>query len=127
MRELYEGLGAFVVDGGETFNPSIYDLLAAIHEVPAEEVLVLPNNTNVVMAAERAAELSDKQAKVVPCTSQQAGLVALVELDPEASVDENADRLASDLLQISARLRRSGRPRRRAGQVHRRRRRRLRR
>ena len=54
MRELYEGLGAFVVDGGETFNPSIYDLLAAIHEVPAEEVLVFPNNPNVVMAAERA-------------------------------------------------------------------------
>src|SRR3954468_20102510 len=47
MRELYEGLGAFVVDGGETFNPSIYDLLAAIHEVPSEEVLVFPNNPNV--------------------------------------------------------------------------------
>src|SRR6187549_2614835 len=52
MRELYEGLGAFVVDGGETFNPSIYDLLAAIHEVPSEGVLVFPNNANVVMAAE---------------------------------------------------------------------------
>ena len=65
MRELYEGLGAYVVDGGETFNPSIYDLLAAIHEVPAEEVLVFPNNPNVVMAAERAAELSDKEARVV--------------------------------------------------------------
>ncbi len=79
MRELYEGMGAYVVDGGETFNPSIYDLLAAIHEVPSEEVLVLPNNPNVVMAAERAAELSDKRASVVDCTSQQAGLVALVE------------------------------------------------
>ncbi len=102
MRELYEGLGAFVVDGGDTFNPSIYDLLAAIHEVPAEEVLVFPNNTNVVMAAERAAELSDKQARVVPCTSQQAGLVALVELNPEASVEENADRVASGLREIRA-------------------------
>ena len=40
VLELYEGSGAFVVDGGETFNPSIYDLLAAIHEVPSEEVLV---------------------------------------------------------------------------------------
>ena len=93
MRELYEGLGAFVVDGGETFNPSIYDLLAAIHEVPSEEVLVFPNNPNVVMAAERAAELSDKQARVVPCTSQQAGVAALVELDPTASIDENAERI----------------------------------
>ena len=100
--ELYEGLGAFVVDGGETFNPSIYDLLAAIHEVPSEEVLVFPNNPNVVMAAERAAELSDKQARVVACTSQQAGLVALVELDPVASIDENEERLGSALRGIRA-------------------------
>ncbi len=102
MRDLYEGLGAFVVDGGETFNPSIYDLLAAIHEVPAEEVLVFPNNANVVMAAERAAELSDKDAQVVGCTSQQAGLAALVELDPGASIDENATRLSDALSGIRA-------------------------
>jgi uncharacterized protein len=102
MRELYEGLGALVVDGGETFNPSIYDLLAAIHEVPSEEVLVFPNNPNVVLAAERAAELSDKQARAVDCTSQQAGLAALVELDPGASVDENADRIADALGGIRA-------------------------
>jgi len=93
MRELYEGLGAFVVTGGDTFNPSIYDLLAAIHEVPSEEVLVLPNNPNVLMAAERAAELSDKEARVVPCTSQQAGLVALVEHNPAESIEVNARRL----------------------------------
>jgi dihydroxyacetone kinase-like predicted kinase len=102
VRELYEGLGAFVVDGGETFNPSIYDLLAAIHEVPAEEVLVFPNNPNVVMAAERAAELSDKQARVVPCTSQQAGVAALVELNPTASIDENEERVGSALTGIRA-------------------------
>jgi DAK2 domain fusion protein YloV len=102
MRELYEGLGAFVVDGGETFNPSIYDLLAAIHEVPAEEVLVFPNNPNVVMAAERAAELSDKEARVVECTSQQAGLAALVELDPTASIEENEERLTSSIAGIRA-------------------------
>jgi DAK2 domain fusion protein YloV len=102
IRELYEGLGAFVVDGGETFNPSIYDLLAAIHEVPAEEVLVFPNNPNVVMAAERAAELSDKEARVVPCTSQQAGVAALVELDPTSSIDVNAERMTEALAGIRA-------------------------
>jgi DAK2 domain fusion protein YloV len=102
IRELYEGLGAFVVDGGETFNPSIYDLLAAIHEVPSEEVLVFPNNPNVVMAAERAAELSDKEARVVACTSQQAGLAALVELDPGASIEENGERLSVSLQGIRA-------------------------
>jgi uncharacterized protein len=102
MRELYEGLGAFVVDGGETFNPPISDLLAAIHEVPSEEVLVFPNNPNVVMAAERAAELSDKEARVVRCTSQQAGVAALVELDPNAEIDENERHMASALEGISA-------------------------
>jgi DAK2 domain fusion protein YloV len=102
MRELYEGLGAFVVDGGVTFNPSIYDLLAAIHEVPSEEILVFPNNPNVMMAAERAAELSDKQARVVRCTSQQAGLMALVELDPKTSIEVNDERVAASLEGIRA-------------------------
>ena len=97
MRSLYEGMGAYVVDGGATFNPSISDLLAAIHEVPAEEVLVFPNNANVVLAAERACELSDKQARVVDCTAPQAGLVALVELDPARALDENCERLAAAL------------------------------
>jgi dihydroxyacetone kinase-like predicted kinase len=91
-----------VVDGGETFNPSINDLLAAIHEVPSEEVLVFPNNPNVVMAAERAAELSDKLARVVPCTSQQAGVAALVELNLTASIDENEERIDSALEGIRA-------------------------
>jgi len=100
MRELYQSLGAVVVDGGATFNPSISDLLAAIHEVPTEEVLVLPNNSNVLMAAERAAELSDKQARVVDCTAPQAGVVALVEVDPAASLDDNADRLLEALSEV---------------------------
>src|SRR4051812_43343369 len=102
MRELYEGLGAFVVGGGGALKPSIYDLLAAVHEVPSEEVLVSPNSANVVMAAERAAELSDKQARVVDCTSQQAGVAALVELDPTASIETNAERMAGALAGIRA-------------------------
>ena len=95
IRRIYEELGAFVVDGGETFNPSIYDLLAAIHGVPSEDVVVLPNNPNVLMAAERAAELSDKQTRVVPSTSQQGGLVAMIEMDPSLSGEENAERLGA--------------------------------
>ena len=59
MRSFFEGLGC-TARGRPTLNPSTYDLLAAIHAVPAEQVVVLPNSANVVMAAERAAELSDK-------------------------------------------------------------------
>ncbi len=90
LRGLYKELGVHTIDGGPTLNPSTYELLAGIHEVPAEEVVVLPGSANVVMAAERAAELSDKQVMVVPCTSQQAGLAAAVALQSDRGVQENA-------------------------------------
>jgi DAK2 domain fusion protein YloV len=90
MRSLFESLGIYVLDGGATLNPSTYDLLAAIHAVPAEEVVVLANSPNVVMAAERAAELSDKRVVVVSSRSQQAGLAAAVTLDPAHGAEANA-------------------------------------
>jgi uncharacterized protein len=97
LHRLFRDLGAHVVPGGETLNPSTYELLAGIHSVAAEEVLVLPSSSNVVMAAERACELSEKPARVVAATSQQASLLALVELDPEAPLEENAERLEGAL------------------------------
>jgi uncharacterized protein len=101
LERLFRELGAHVVSGGETLNPSTYELLAGIHEVAAEEVLVLPNSSNVIMAAERACELSEKPARVVGSTSQQAGLVALVELDPDSDAEENARRLESALRTVA--------------------------
>jgi DAK2 domain fusion protein YloV len=89
MRELYESLGVAVLDGGPTLNPSTYELLAGIHDVPAEEVVVLPNSPNVVMAAEHAAELSEKVVHVAAARSQQAGLAAALALDPGRSAAEN--------------------------------------
>jgi uncharacterized protein len=100
LRALFAELGVHVLDGGPTLNPSTYELLAAIHEVPAEEVVVLPNSANVIMAAERAAELSDKQVLVVPTTSQQAGLAAAVSLLPERAVEENAGALHETLAHL---------------------------
>jgi fatty acid kinase len=97
LERLFAELGAHVVPGGETLNPSTYELLAGIHEVPCEEVLVLPSSSNVVMAAERACELSEKPARVVAANSQQESLLALVELDPAASGEENAERLGAAL------------------------------
>ena len=90
LAALFAELGVQTLDGGPTLNPSTYDLLAAIHEVPAEEVVVLPNSANVIMAAEHAAELSEKQVKVVPTTSQQAGLAAAVVLNADRPVEQNA-------------------------------------
>jgi DAK2 domain fusion protein YloV len=101
LERLFAELGANVVPGGETLNPSTYELLAGIHGVAADEVVVLPSSTNVVMAAERACELSEKPARVVAATSQQASLLALVELDPRGSAKENAERLESALASVA--------------------------
>jgi uncharacterized protein len=100
MRALFESLGVRVLDGGPTLNPSTYDLLAAIHAIPAEEVVVLPNSSNVFMAAERAAELSDKAVHVVPSRSQQAGLAAAVSLDPARSGSLNAAAMTETLNRV---------------------------
>jgi uncharacterized protein len=89
MEDLFTSLGATPLPGGPTLNPSTYELLAGIHDVPAEEVVVLPNSPNVLMAAERAAELSEKRVVVVPTRSQQAGLAAAVALDAERGAVEN--------------------------------------
>jgi uncharacterized protein len=100
LAEMFRELGVHTIDGGPTLNPSTYDLLAAIHEVPAEEVVVLPNSANVIMAAEHAAQLSDKQVLVAPTTSQQAGLAAAVALAPDRSVEENAEALREALTRV---------------------------
>jgi uncharacterized protein len=100
LRAMFEALGVHTIDGGPTLNPSTYDLLAAIHEVQAEEVVVLPNSANVIMAAEHAAELSDKQVLVAPATSQQAGLAAAVALESDRTVQENAQALSEALAHL---------------------------
>ncbi|MEA2484461.1 MAG: fatty acid kinase, partial [Thermoleophilaceae bacterium] len=75
-------------------NPSTYDILAGIHAVPAAEAIVLPNSPNVILAAERAAELSEKPARVVPTRAQQAGLAALLAFDRALGAEENATAVA---------------------------------
>jgi hypothetical protein len=100
MRALFESLGVYVLDGGPTLNPSIYDLLAAIHAAEAEQVVVLANSPNVVLAAERAAELSDKTVRVVRSRSQQAGLAAAVSLDSARTAEQNATAMIDTLERI---------------------------
>jgi DAK2 domain fusion protein YloV len=104
IRKLYEELGAHVIDGGPTMNPSTNDLLAGIHAAPAREVVLLPNNPNVIMAAEKAAQLSEKPVRVVPTRSQQAGIPALLELDADGTAESNAKALTAAV----ARLRTGG-------------------
>ena len=96
-RRLFESFGARVVDGGATMNPSTADLLAAIESMPAAEVVVLPNNGNVIMSAEQAAEHAAKTVRVVPTRAIQAGLAALVAFDPALGAEQNAEAMAEAL------------------------------
>ena len=97
VKAIFASLGVTPLDGGPTLNPSTYELLAGIHAVPAEQVVVLPNSPNVFMAAERAAELSDKEVAVVATRSPQAGLAAAMALDPDATAAANAEAMRETL------------------------------
>ncbi|HEV7639701.1 MAG TPA: hypothetical protein VGO39_02395, partial [Gaiellaceae bacterium] len=88
-RALFESGGASVVDGGRTMNPSTADLVAAIEAAPAPEVVVLPNNSNVIMSAEQAADHSSKKVRVVPTRSLQSGLAALIAFNPALGAEQN--------------------------------------
>ena len=90
-RRLFEDLGAErIVEGGQMMNPSTADLLAAVDATAADEVVLLPNNSNVVLTAEQAARVAGKPVQVVPTESIPAGLAALVAFLGERSADENA-------------------------------------
>jgi uncharacterized protein len=90
-RRLLQSLGATeIIEGGQTMNPAAAELVAAIEAADAEEVVVLPNNGNVILSAEQAAALAEKPAQVVPTDSIPAGLAAMVAFSPERRAEENA-------------------------------------
>jgi dihydroxyacetone kinase-like predicted kinase len=102
IAELFAAEGARVVDGGATLNPSIQEILEGIRATPGDEVVVLPNSANVVMAAEEAARIAERPVRVVPSHSQQAGLSALVGgFDGSTGAEENAERMAAELDAVS--------------------------
>jgi DAK2 domain fusion protein YloV len=97
-RRLFESLGATrVIEGGQTMNPSAADILAAIEAVPTDDVLVLPNNSNVILTAEQAASLSEKSVRVIPSRSVQAGFAAMSRFVAAASPDENEQAMLEEL------------------------------
>ncbi len=90
MSEIYHELGACVISGGQTMNPSAEDILNAIDQCPAPQVVILPNNSNIVMSAEQAARLSQKPAAVVRTKYVAQGLGAMLGFDPDATAEDNA-------------------------------------
>jgi DAK2 domain fusion protein YloV len=97
-RRLFESLGATrIVEGGQTMNPSTADLVAAVDATQAPEVILLPNNSNVILGAEQAARLAAKPVVVVPTDSITAGLAAMVAFSPDRTAEENATEMGEIL------------------------------
>jgi uncharacterized protein len=94
FKRILEELGAGVVEGGQTMNPSTEDLLAAVNASGAHEVIILPNNKNVIMTAQQVSSLCDKPVRVVPSRTVPQGISALLHLDPAAGLEDNSKAMA---------------------------------
>ena len=111
LKSVFEDLGVdAVVSGGQTMNPATEDILAAIQSVPAKTVFVLPNNKNIIMAAEQAQKLADRQVVVLPTRTVPMGITALLNFDPSVNAETNtinmmaaADKVSTGLITYAAR------------------------
>ncbi len=92
------GMGStFIVEGGDTLNPSVADLLEAVEAAPSDQVILLPNNKNIIGAAQQASELTEKSSSVIETRSMQEGIAAMSAFDPDTDLDENVEEMADML------------------------------
>lgn len=99
MNEIFRGLGVdYIIEGGQTMNPSTEDMLSAIDHVNADHIFILPNNKNIIMAANQAATLvEDKDIIVLPTKTIPQGIVAMVNYIPDYSAEENKETMLSEI------------------------------
>lgn len=104
INEIFKGLGAdYIIAGGQTMNPSTEDVLNAIEEVNAENIFILPNNKNIILAANQAASLiEEKNVFVIPTKTVPQGITALINFMPDSSAEENAQRMAEELSNVKS-------------------------
>jgi len=93
MNEIFRGLGVdYIIEGGQTMNPSTEDMLNAIENVNADTVFILPNNSNIIMAANQAASIvDDKEIIVIPTKTVPQGITAVINFLPDVSAEENQE------------------------------------
>ena len=98
LADVFTNLGVdAIISGGQTMNPSTQDILEAVNTVPAETVYVLPNNKNIIMAAEQVDALTPKHVIVIPSKTVPQGVTAMLSFNPEGSVEENTEALTEAL------------------------------
>ena len=92
LGEVFGNLGVDgIISGGQTMNPSTQDILEAVNKVPAETVFILPNNKNIIMAAQQVEGLTPKKVVVIPSKTVPQGVTAMLSFNPEGSVEENTE------------------------------------
>ena len=98
LADVFMNLGVDkIISGGQTMNPSTQDILEAVNKVPAETVFVLPNNKNIIMAAEQVQALTPKNVVVIPSKTVPQGVTAMLSFDPEGSIEDNTAALTEAL------------------------------
>ena len=103
LNEILTGLGVdYIIEGGQTMNPSTEDMLNAIEKVNADDIFILPNNSNIILAANQAASLTeDKNIHVIPTKTVPQGIVALINFVPERSAIENEEAMTEELSSVA--------------------------
>ena len=101
LADVFMNLGVDgIISGGQTMNPSTQDILEAVNKVPAETVFVLPNNKNIIMAAEQVDALTPKNVVVIPSKTVPQGVTAMLSFNPEGSIEENTEALTEALATV---------------------------
>ena len=102
LGEIFKGIGAdYLIEGGQTMNPSTEDMLNAIEKVNADIIYILPNNKNIILAAQQAKSLTkDKEIVVVPSKTVPQGITALINFAPDLSVEENTKNMVSEMSKV---------------------------
>ncbi|MPL94551.1 hypothetical protein SDC9_40705 [bioreactor metagenome] len=94
ITNIFKDLGVdYVIEGGQTMNPSTQDIMECVSKLNAEHIFVLPNNKNIIMSANQAAEIADKDVRVIPTTTIPQGITCVTMFNPELEVDENVENL----------------------------------
>lgn len=103
IHEIFKSLGVdYVIEGGQTMNPSTADILEAVDKVNAKTIFILPNNKNIILAANQAAELTtDKDLFVIPTRTIPQGITAVINFMPELSADENEENMIHEIKNVS--------------------------
>ena len=101
LADVFTNLGAdAIISGGQTMNPSTQDILEAVNKVPAETVFVLPNNKNIIMAAQQVDALTPKNVVVIPSKTVPQGVTAMLSFDPEGTVEANTEAMTAALTTV---------------------------